>query len=104
VPTRSAPPVRIQPFSVAVDTAVIDDLRARICGTRLPEAAPGEPWAQGTDRDWLEELLGYWADGFDWRVAERELTVSHTTGRRSAAPWFISCTSGPGMARGSRWS
>jgi pimeloyl-ACP methyl ester carboxylesterase len=56
-----------------VDEAAIDDLRARIRGTRLPQAAPGEPWAQGTDRDWLEELLGYWADGFDWRAAEREL-------------------------------
>ncbi len=65
--------VRIQPFAVAVDAAVIDDLRARIRGTRLPQAAPGEPWAQGTDRDWLEELLGYWANGFDWRAAEREL-------------------------------
>lgn len=66
-------PVRIQPFSVAVDAAVIGDLRARIRSTRLPEAAPGELWAQGTDRDWLEELLGYWAGGFDWRAAEREL-------------------------------
>jgi len=63
----------VQPFSVAVDTAVLDDLRARIRRTRLPEAAPGEPWAQGTDRDWLARLLGYWADAFDWRAAEREL-------------------------------
>lgn len=37
------------------------------------EAAPGHPWAQGADRDWLERLLGYWADGFDWRRAERGL-------------------------------
>jgi pimeloyl-ACP methyl ester carboxylesterase len=64
---------RIEPFSVAVDTGVLDDLRSRIRNTRLPEAAPGEPWSQGTDRDWLEELLGYWADGFDWRAAEQEL-------------------------------
>jgi len=65
--------VRIQPFSVAVDAAVIDDLRARIRATRLPEAAPSEPWAQGTDRDWLEELLTYWADRFDWQATERGL-------------------------------
>jgi Epoxide hydrolase N terminus len=37
------------------------------------DAAPGEPWAQGTGRDWLEELLGYWACGFGWRAAAREL-------------------------------
>jgi pimeloyl-ACP methyl ester carboxylesterase len=73
VPAGSVPRVGIQPFSVAVDAGVIDDLRARIRASRLPETAPGEPWAQGTDRNWLEELLGYWADGFDWRAAEREL-------------------------------
>jgi len=73
MPAGGVSQVRIHPFSVTVDAAVIDDLRARIRSTRLPEAAPGEPWAQGTDRDWLQELLGYWADGFDWRAAEREL-------------------------------
>jgi hypothetical protein len=75
-------PFRVEPFSVRVDTAVIDDLRARIRNTRLPGAAPGSPWSQGTDRDWLEGLLGYWADGFDWRAAERELNgVAHYRAR-----------------------
>src|SRR6266516_8155163 len=73
VSAGGASQVRIQPFSVAVDAAVIGDMRARIRGTRLPAAAPGKRWAQGTDRDWLEGLLGYWADGFDWRAAEREM-------------------------------
>ena len=74
----AASPFRVEPFLVRVDTAVIDDLRARIRNTRLPGAAPGSPWSQGTDRDWLEGLLGYWADGFDWRAAERELNaVAH---------------------------
>jgi epoxide hydrolase-like protein len=49
---------------VAVDAAVLDDLG--------PGSAPGQRWAQGTDRDWLEGLLGYWAGGFDWRAAEQE--------------------------------
>jgi Epoxide hydrolase N terminus len=48
-----------------MDAAVIEDMRARIRSTRLPAPAPGQPWTQGTDRDWLEGLLGYWADGFD---------------------------------------
>ncbi len=58
MPAGSVPRVRIQPFPVAVGAAVIGDLRARIGSTRLPEAAPGEPWAQGTGRDWVEQLLG----------------------------------------------
>lgn len=81
---------RSEPFSVRVDAAVIDDLRARIRNTRLPEAAPGAPWAQGTDRDWLERLLGYWADGFDWRPAERELNrFAHYRARIGAAEIHI---------------
>ncbi len=77
-PAEEAEPFQAEPFSVQVDTEVVDDLRERIRSTRLPEAAPGEPWAQGTDRDWLEALLAYWAEGFDWRAAERELNaVAH---------------------------
>jgi pimeloyl-ACP methyl ester carboxylesterase len=73
MPASGAQRIRVEPFSVAVDAGVLDDLRARIRRTRLPEPAPGEPWSQGTDRDWLGGLLGYWAGGFDWRAAEREL-------------------------------
>ncbi len=29
--------------------------------------------AWGTDRDWLDGLLGYWAEEFDWRAAEQKL-------------------------------
>jgi pimeloyl-ACP methyl ester carboxylesterase len=73
VAAREAARFSVEPFSVAVDAAVLDDLRARIRATRLPEAAPGKPWAQGTDRDWLEGLLAYWAGEFDWQAAEQEL-------------------------------
>jgi len=73
MPTDEPPPFSVEPFSVKVDPAVIDDLRARLRKTRLPEAAPGWHWAQGTDRDWLERLLGYWTSRFDWSAAEREL-------------------------------
>jgi pimeloyl-ACP methyl ester carboxylesterase len=71
-----------EPFAIHVDAAVLDDLRARIYNTRLPEPAAGEPWAQGTDRDWLAGLLGYWAEGFDWQAAEQYLNgFSHYRAR-----------------------
>ena len=72
---RDTPPFHAEPFQVRIDPAVIEDLRARVRHTRLPEAAPGERWAQGTDRDWLSGLLEYWAEGFDWQAAERELNA-----------------------------
>jgi pimeloyl-ACP methyl ester carboxylesterase len=65
--------VGVERFTVAVDPGVLDDLRARIRRARLPEPAPGQRWEQGTDREWLSELLTYWADGYDWSAAERDL-------------------------------
>jgi hypothetical protein len=63
------PAVRVQPFSIDIGEAVLEDLRRRLRDTRWPGAAPGEPWAQGTDRGWLRDLAGHWADGYDWRAA-----------------------------------
>jgi pimeloyl-ACP methyl ester carboxylesterase len=67
--------VKVEPFTIDVGQEVLDDLRARLERTRWPDAAPGEPWAQGTDLDYLRDLLAYWADGFDWRARERELNA-----------------------------
>jgi pimeloyl-ACP methyl ester carboxylesterase len=66
-------PSAIEPFTVHIEEAELADLRARIRTTRWPDPAPGERWEQGTDLDYLRDLLGYWADGFDWRAQEREL-------------------------------
>ena len=65
--------MRVDPFLVSVPDAILTDLRERIWRTRWPEPAPGEPWSQGVEVDYLRGLLAYWADGFDWRAAEREL-------------------------------
>jgi len=67
--------VRVEPFSIQVEEAVLEDLRRRLRATRWPSAAPGEPWAQGTDLGYLRELVAYWADGYDWRAAERGLNA-----------------------------
>jgi hypothetical protein len=64
---------RAEQFHVKVSDEVLADLRARIRNTRWPGAAPGAPWEQGTDLDYLRDLLGYWADGFNWRAQERWL-------------------------------
>jgi pimeloyl-ACP methyl ester carboxylesterase len=52
-----------------VDQSVLDDLRARLAGTRrIP--LPGGGWDRGTDPDYLAELVAYWANRFDWRTHE----------------------------------
>ena len=67
--------MKITPFSIRIDEEVLSDLRARIRNTRWPDPAPGAPWEQGTDLEYLKGLLGYWADGFDWRAQERRLNT-----------------------------
>jgi len=63
----------LRPFRIDVPDAVLIDLRDRLGRTRFPAPAPGEPWQYGTDLSWLSELVGYWADGFDWRTHEERL-------------------------------
>ncbi|HSH75716.1 MAG TPA: epoxide hydrolase, partial [Longimicrobiales bacterium] len=65
----------MRPFVIAVDDSVLTDLHARLERTRLPDQIPGTAWEYGTDRAYLEELLSYWRDDFDWRAQERTLNA-----------------------------
>jgi pimeloyl-ACP methyl ester carboxylesterase len=61
------------PFTIDVPKSTLTDLRDRIHATRWPDPAPGPAWDQGTDGDFLADLLSYWADRFNWRAQERLL-------------------------------
>ena len=63
------------PFQVTVAEAKIEALRARLRETRWLTEVPGSEWLYGVDRSFLRELCDYWADGFDWRAAERLLNA-----------------------------
>jgi len=64
-----------KPFTLNIPEAEIADLDERLARTRLPDQAPGEPWAYGTDVDYLRELVEYWRTGFDWRAQEARLNA-----------------------------
>ena len=55
--------------------AAIADLRERLARTRWPDEPPREPWAYGTSVAYLQELVAYWRDGFDWRAQEARLNA-----------------------------
>jgi pimeloyl-ACP methyl ester carboxylesterase len=70
--------MHLAPFMIRIPEDVLADLRTRIGNTRWPAQAPGAPWAQGTDLEYLKRLFSYWANGFDWRAQERHLnTFTH---------------------------
>ena len=62
-------------FRIEVAEAELEDLRARLRRTRWPERETVEDWSQGVPLAYLEELCGYWADGYDWRATERRLNA-----------------------------
>jgi len=64
-----------EPFRVDVPDDVLDDLRARLARTRVPNQVDGVGWEQGTELGYLQELLAYWRDEFDWRAQEARLNA-----------------------------
>jgi pimeloyl-ACP methyl ester carboxylesterase len=64
-----------QPFALSIPDKDIADLKSRLALTRLPDAAPGEPWAFGSSVDYVRELVAYWKDRFDWRAQEAALNA-----------------------------
>jgi pimeloyl-ACP methyl ester carboxylesterase len=65
----------VEPFRLHVPDTATADLRERLSRTRFPDQAPGEPWAYGTNVDYLRELVEYWRSGFDWRAQEARLNA-----------------------------
>jgi pimeloyl-ACP methyl ester carboxylesterase len=64
---------RAEPFTATTPAAALDDLRARLRGTRWTHAPADAGWSMGADVDYLRELVDYWADGFDWPAQEAAL-------------------------------
>jgi pimeloyl-ACP methyl ester carboxylesterase len=60
----------MEPFRIAVEQPVLDDLERRLRQTRWT-AESG--WELGTSSGYLKRLVGYWLSGFDWRAQEQSL-------------------------------
>src|SRR5579859_2011380 len=60
-------------FKVEVDTGLLSDLRQRLQKTRWTHQIEGTGWGSGTDSAYLQELVKYWQDGYDWGTQERAL-------------------------------
>jgi len=63
----------IQPFSIHIPQADLDDLRDRLARTRWPDELPGVGWSYGVALDYLKELAEYWGASYNWREYEARL-------------------------------
>jgi epoxide hydrolase len=64
----------IHPFVIDVPQGEVDDLRARLAGTRWQREGLGEAWARGVPAGYLRGLAERWRDS-DWRAHERALNA-----------------------------
>ncbi|KAF5087211.1 epoxide hydrolase N-terminal domain-containing protein [Methanoculleus horonobensis] len=58
----------IDAFRIDTPGQVLDDLRVRLRETRLPDEVEGSGWDYGTNLGYMEELVDYWLNRFDWRA------------------------------------
>jgi microsomal epoxide hydrolase len=63
----------IERFEIHVDDAVLDDLHERLTRARIPDQIDETGWEYGIPRDYLQELVDYWRDEYDWRAQEAHL-------------------------------
>ena len=66
--------MQFTPFKIAITDAQIDDLKARLEGTRWP-AATTTDWSHGQPGPFIRELADQWRTGYDWRKHEAELNA-----------------------------
>ena len=63
----------LEPFTLAVPDAQLDDLRDRLARTRWPDKETVGDTSQGPPLAKLQALCDYWRDGYDWRRCEARL-------------------------------
>lgn len=67
-----------EPYEIAVDQQLLDDLRERLRRTRWPSRVPRESWDMGSERATIERLVKRWGQDYDWRTTEARLnTLPH---------------------------
>jgi pimeloyl-ACP methyl ester carboxylesterase len=62
-----------EPFVIGIPQARLDDLSRRLRDTRWALDLDNDNSYYGITTRELKDLADYWADGFDWRAAERRL-------------------------------
>jgi len=63
----------VERFHIQVEEEVLNDLRDKLGHIRWPDQMNGAEWEQGTELSYLQSLVAYWRDSFNWREQEAEL-------------------------------
>ncbi|WP_436536100.1 epoxide hydrolase family protein [Actinoplanes sp. HUAS TT8] len=69
--TNNRPDLRS--FRIDIPQSQLDDLKARLAGTRWPDELPGVGWSRGVPVAYLREVADHWRTGYNWRAQEATL-------------------------------
>ena len=72
-PSASSGSEAIVPFRIQVPDAVLRDLKSRLERARFADEFPDAGWDYGTNLNYIQSLMTYWRDRYDWRAQERRL-------------------------------
>jgi pimeloyl-ACP methyl ester carboxylesterase len=62
-----------EPFEIAISDPELDDMRLRLGHTRWADDIGNSDWRYGVERGWLEDMVRYWREDYDWRATERKI-------------------------------
>lgn len=61
------------PFRIDIADADLADLRERLRRTRWADDYANQDWSYGVERSWLQQMVRYWCDEYDWRAEESRM-------------------------------
>ena len=65
--------MHIQPLTIHIPQADLDDLQDRLKRTRWPDEVDDAGWDYGANLAYMQELIAYWRTTFDWRSQEQTI-------------------------------
>ncbi|MDO3694643.1 epoxide hydrolase [Wenyingzhuangia sp. chi5] len=67
----------LQKFLIQIPDSVLEELSSKLSNTRWPKQLKDSDRERGMEKDYLQSLVDYWQNGYDWRAQEKELN-SHS--------------------------
>jgi pimeloyl-ACP methyl ester carboxylesterase len=66
--TRPATQATARPFRIELPEQRLEELQQRLEWARPATGLAGDGWAYGVDPEYLNELVAYWRDDYDWKA------------------------------------
>lgn len=63
----------VRDFKIEIQDTVLKDLSFRLQNAKWAHQMPNQEWTRGANKDYLQDLVHYWINDYDWRIQEKEL-------------------------------